>query len=119
MGAPNRPLPAGWGAFAPLSEVADPIVDPRSPKAPESHEDGKQYSVRRECLDHVLVLGETHLRRLLQAYVRYFNTERPHQGLGQRIPDRQEGSSPQPRIGGRVRAVQVLGGLHHAYRRVA
>ena len=75
--------------------------------------------VRRECLDHVLVLGEAHLRRLLQDYVRYFNMERPHQGLQQRIPDRAAASSSQPRVRGPVRAVPVLGGLHHTYRRVA
>jgi transposase InsO family protein len=76
-------------------------------------------SVRRECLDHLLVLGETHLRRVLRDYASYFNTERPHQGLQQRIPDRPEWSVPQPRVGGRVEAVPVLGGLHHAYRRAA
>jgi transposase InsO family protein len=39
-------------------------------------------SVRRECADHVLVLGERHLRRVLREYVAYFNRDRPHQGLG-------------------------------------
>ena len=39
-------------------------------------------SVRRECLDHVLILGERHLRRVLREYVAYFNQERPHQGAG-------------------------------------
>jgi putative transposase len=43
-------------------------------------------SVRRECLDHLLVFGEGHLRRIMSAYVEYFNTLRPHQGLAQRIP---------------------------------
>ncbi len=43
-------------------------------------------SMRRECLDHVLVLGEAHLRRVLREYVTYFNTARPHQGLQQHIP---------------------------------
>ncbi len=76
-------------------------------------------SVRREYLDHLLVLGEAHLRRMLRDYASYFNTERPHQGLQQRIPDRLEGSLPQLQAGGRVDAVPVLGGLHHAYRRVA
>ncbi|MHB8630187.1 MAG: transposase [Aggregatilineales bacterium] len=44
-------------------------------------------SIRRECLDHVLILGEGHLRRVMKAYVDYFNRARPHQGLGQRIPE--------------------------------
>ena len=38
-------------------------------------------SVRRECLDHILVLGEGHLRRVLNEYVVYFNQARPHQGI--------------------------------------
>ena len=76
-------------------------------------------SVRRECRDHLLVLAEAHLRRILQEYVRYFNAERPHQGLRHRVPDRAGGALPQPRARERVRAVPVLGGLHHTYRRVA
>ncbi len=43
-------------------------------------------SVRRECLDHLLVLGEAQLRRVLREYVRYFNDDRPHQGLAQQVP---------------------------------
>ncbi len=63
-----------------------PTSLPPSPKAPESHDVTKQDSVRRECLDHVRVLGEAHLRRVLREYVAYFNTARPHQGIGQAIP---------------------------------
>ncbi len=44
-------------------------------------------SVRRECLDHILILSERHLHRGIGDYVEYFNHARPHQGLGQRIPD--------------------------------
>src|SRR5215469_14551843 len=44
-------------------------------------------SVRRECLDHLLILYEQQLSRVLQAYVTYFNQARPHQGLQQQIPD--------------------------------
>ena len=76
-------------------------------------------SVRRECLDHVLVLGEAHLRRILREYVAYFNTARPHQGLQQRVPDPAEVGALRAENGGPVRAVPVLGGLHHTYRRVA
>jgi transposase InsO family protein len=43
-------------------------------------------SVRRECLDHVLVLGERHMLAVLRQYVRYFNEQRHHQGLGQHVP---------------------------------
>ncbi len=72
-------------------------------------------SVRRECLDHVLVLGEAHLRRILREYVAYFNTARPHQGLRQRVPDTPEGRAPRAMLAGRVRAVPILGGLHSVY----
>jgi putative transposase len=76
-------------------------------------------SVRRECLDHVIILSERHLRRLVREYVDYFNHVRPHQGIG-RIPDPlnadriNESRTDQPVI-----AVPVLGGLHHDYRRAA
>ncbi len=76
-------------------------------------------SVRRECLDHILILGEAHLRRVLRAYVGYFNSARPHQGIGQAIP---VGPAEVERIhagAGRIVAFPVLGGLHHDYRRAA
>ncbi len=76
-------------------------------------------SVRRECTDHVLVLGETHLRRVLREYVAYFNTARPHQGVGQRIPAATEPCRSQATLGGTLRAIPVLGGLHHMYQRAA
>jgi len=73
-------------------------------------------SVRRECLDHVLVLGEAHLKRVLNEYIAYFNGERPHQGLEQRVPNPSGGKA---RRVGPIEARPVLGGLHHAYRRAA
>ncbi len=74
-------------------------------------------SVRRECLDHVLVLGERHLHRVLREYVAYFNQERPHQGIGQATPE-QLPAAMHNRTGP-VRAVPVLGGLHHTYQHAA
>lgn len=73
-------------------------------------------SIRRECLDHVLILNETHLYRLLRAYVAYYNAVRPHQAL--------DNNSPQPRDidpppGGRIIAFPQVGGLHHRYQRAA
>ncbi len=76
-------------------------------------------SVRRECLDHVLVLGEAHLRHVLREYVAYFNTARPHQGLQQRVPDPAATHALRAEEEGRVRAVPILGGLHHTYLRAA
>lgn len=74
-------------------------------------------SVRRECLDHIIVLGTRHLEATLREYVAYFNASRPHQGLKQRIP---VGSATvEDRATGAVTALPVLGGLHHDYRRAA
>jgi transposase InsO family protein len=76
-------------------------------------------SVRRECLDHLLILGERHLERVLKEYVCYFNEERPHQGLKQRVPGVMRRSRPRGDASGAVQARPVLGGLHYAYRRAA
>jgi putative transposase len=76
-------------------------------------------SVRRECLDHFLILREQQLHRLLKTYVRYFNQARPHQGIGQRIPDPPVLSALLPNQPNRVISIPVLGGLHHTYQRAA
>ena len=73
-------------------------------------------SIRRECLDQVLVLNERYLRRLLRAYVAYYNGSRPHQALENNSPIPRE---VQPPSGGRLRAVPEVGGLHDRYQRVA
>ena len=76
-------------------------------------------SVRRDCLDHVVILNETQLRRVLEEYAyRYFNRARPHQGLGQRIPGA-KGVGPPGEAPKQVVALPVLGGLHHDYRSAA
>jgi transposase InsO family protein len=72
-------------------------------------------SLRRECLDFFILLGERHLYRVVKEYVAYFNNARPHQGLGQRIPGEPEPSARE----GKLIAFPVLGGLHHDYRRAA
>jgi putative transposase len=76
-------------------------------------------SVRRECADHPLIVGERHLRRALAEYVAYFNRARPHQGLGQQTPMPAEAAAPPPHRTHPVVAIPVLGGLHHEYLRVA
>jgi transposase InsO family protein len=73
-------------------------------------------SVRRECLDHVFILSERHLLRVLGDYVVYFNSARPHQGLQRRIP---EPPAEPTASSGRICATSVLGGLHHSYHRAA
>jgi len=75
-------------------------------------------SVRRECLDHQLILGERHLHRVLGEYVAYFNRARPHQGRGQAVPDA-AGPASLSCPTAPVVSIPVLGGLHHDYRRVA
>jgi Integrase core domain len=76
-------------------------------------------SVRRECLDHVLILHEKQLHRVLRSYVAYFNDARPHQGIQQRVPHGKVTCMPPDECGDRIISVPVLGGLHHEYRRVA
>jgi putative transposase len=71
-------------------------------------------SLRRECLDHFLILGERHLRRLVKEYKTYFNHARPHQGITQRIPYQPERPEDPP-ASGKIVSRPVLGGLHHDY----
>ena len=73
-------------------------------------------SVRRECLDHVMVFSEAQLFRVLTEYFEYYHESRAHQSL--------DGNSPvpreiEPRVRGQVVGTPVLGGLHHVYRRAA
>ena len=75
-------------------------------------------SVRRECLDHLLIFSERQLYRVVCEYVAYFNHVRPHQGLGQQMPEGPRGAASEKRSG-RIVAFPVLNGLHHDYRRVA
>jgi putative transposase len=76
-------------------------------------------SVRRECLNHLLILQGQQLHRLLKAYVVYYNQARPHQGIRQRIPDRPVLSAPPPHQPNQVVSIPVLGGLRHHYQRAA
>jgi putative transposase len=75
-------------------------------------------TLRRECLDHVLILGERHLRSILAEYARHYNGHRPHQGLQQEPPQRQS-SHDTTDITTRIERRQVLGGLISEYRRAA
>ena len=76
-------------------------------------------SARQECLDHLLILHERQLQRVLNAYVRYFNQARPHQGIHQQIPEAYGLSRATAHKGTKVVAVPILAGLHHDYRKVA
>ena len=67
-------------------------------------------SIRRDCLDHVVVFGERHLRNLLHSYQKYYNEARTHLSLHKDAPVPREVLSA-----GRVLSLPILGGLHHRY----
>jgi len=67
-------------------------------------------SIRRECLDHIVVFGEAHLRRILAAYAAYYNELRTHLALDKDSADRRLVQHL-----GQIAARQILGGLHHQY----
>jgi putative transposase len=71
-------------------------------------------SIRRECLDHVMVFSEASLREVLRAYVRYYHRSRLHLSLDKDSPD------PRPvQSVGTIFAIPEVGGLHHRYERSA
>src|SRR5207302_4220739 len=72
-------------------------------------------SVRQECLDHLLILHERQLQRVLNVYVVYFNQARPHQGMAQQIPEPSRSAKSSHRTGDKVIALPLMGGLHHDY----
>jgi transposase InsO family protein len=73
-------------------------------------------SLRRECLDHILIHEGRHLERVVKEYTAYFNQERPHQGISQCIPNHYELPKSKP-TKGQVTSKAILGGLHHSYSR--
>jgi transposase InsO family protein len=70
-------------------------------------------SIRRECVDHIVVLGEAHLRRILQTYAGYYNKIRTHRSLDKDAP----AFRPVQRVGN-IASHAILGGLHHHYVRI-
>jgi transposase InsO family protein len=88
---------------------------PISPRAPWQNGIAERLigTLRRECLDHVVVFGECHLRRVLSAYAAYYNQTRPHRSLRKDAPSRRAVQ----RIGD-ITAIPILGGLHHKYVRI-
>jgi transposase InsO family protein len=88
----------------------------RSPRA-NSFAERFVGTLRRECLDHVLILGERHLRNVLAEYARHYNSHRPHQSLQQEPPLRQPGHAVD--ITAQIERRRVLGGLISEYRHAA
>ncbi len=73
-------------------------------------------TLRRELLDHVIVLGERHLLRLVRQHVAYYNSDRPHMSLGGDSPGTRD---VEPPAAGKIVTVPRVGGLHHRYSRAA
>ena len=73
-------------------------------------------SIRRECLDHVIVFNEAPLRRLLRSSMDYYHTWRPHRSLEMDAPEPRATQTPEL---GPVRELPEVGGLHHHYERIA
>ena len=73
-------------------------------------------SIRRACLDHVIVLHESHRRPALRSYLPYYHRTRTHLGLDKDTPDRRPVAETSI---GRIVAVPEVGGLHHRYERRA
>ena len=78
-------------------------------------------TIRRECLDRMLILGRRHLEAVIAEYVEHYNAHRPHRSLSQRPPTSSDATPPT--IGdvdaARLRRADRLGGLIHEYRMVA
>jgi putative transposase len=73
-------------------------------------------SIRRECLDHVIVLGERHLRQILASYFAYYHRSRTHLSLSKDAPESRPVMAPAV---GDVLELPEVGGLHHRYERLA
>ena len=108
----------GIASTAPPSRVECAPWAPDKPIAPASpwqdaYAERLIGSIRRECMDDIVVLGEAHLRGNLQAYARYYNDMRTHRSLDKDAPR----SRPVQRTGS-IMSHALLGGLHHHYVRV-
>jgi transposase InsO family protein len=77
-------------------------------------------TVRRECLDHLLITGRRQLLAVLHSYLEHYNRHRPHRSLGLSAPERSERNrEAEPVVSGQLRRRDVLGGLIHEYERAA
>ena len=106
-------------AFDAVFAGADIRIIRTPPQAPRANAIGERFigTLRRECLDHILIAGPRHLDIVLREYVQHFNTHRPHRSLDQRPPA--DDAPPRPGAGIRVLRRDRLGGLVHEYVQVA
>jgi putative transposase len=104
-----------------FTAVAGSIKEVKTPyRTPEANGVCERFmgSLRRECMDHILIHDDKHLRQVVTEYAAYFNQERPHQGIEQRIPDQYDQTRSKP-TRGQITSKAILGGLHHSYSRIA
>ena len=92
--------------------IRDRPISPRSPWQ-NGHMERLIGTLRRECLDRVLIFGEAHLRRILTLYASYYNESRTHLSLNKDAPLRRA-----IQRSGTIIAMPVVGGLHHRYARM-
>jgi transposase InsO family protein len=87
-----------------------------SVKAPNMNALAERFvgSVRQEALDYYLLISEKQIECILDEYINYYNSKRPHQGIDQKVPGRYK-----PQLYGKVQKLPILGGLHHHYVRSA
>ncbi len=95
--------------------ITEVITAPRSPWQ-NAYVERVIGSIRRECLDHIVIFNERHLRRVLSSYVDYYQRTRTHLSLDKDCPDPRP---IMPRRIGKVIAIPQVGGLHHRYERLA
>jgi transposase InsO family protein len=92
--------------------IRDHPIAPRSPWQ-NGHTERLIGSIRRECLDHIVIFGQAHLRQILKAYTLYYNNVRTHLSLAKDAPL----IRPIQRFGN-IAATPIFGGLHHRYCRM-
>jgi transposase InsO family protein len=92
--------------------IRDRPISPRSPWQ-NAHVERLIGTLRRECLDHILIYGERHLRRILTLYSLYYNETRTHLGLGKDAP-----LGRHIERSGTIVTTPILFGLHHRYARI-
>lgn len=71
-------------------------------------------SIKRECLDHVIILNEAHLHAIMKSYINYYHNSRTHLGLNKDSPNHR---NVYPKEDGMIRSIPQVGGLHHRYER--
>jgi transposase InsO family protein len=95
--------------------IQEVVTAPRSPWQ-NGYAERVIGSIRRDCLDHVIVLGEGQLKRVLSEYTDYYNRVRTHLSLEKDAPETRASQTPEQ---GRVIKFPRVGGLHHEYSRMA